>query len=47
MEMDVLPLIHNSALWGTNTSKTNRIGGGGEENKRRKGRKRGNAWEEI
>lgn len=30
MEMDVLLLIHNSALRGTNTSKTNRIGGGGE-----------------
>lgn len=30
MEMDVPPLIHNSALRGTNTSKTNRIGGGVE-----------------
>lgn len=31
MEMDVPPLIHNSALRGTNISKTNRIGGGGEK----------------
>lgn len=29
MEMDAPPLIHNSALRGTNISKTNRIGGGG------------------
>lgn len=34
MEMDVPPLIHNSALRGTNTSKTNRIGGGGGEDER-------------
>lgn len=31
MEMDAPPLIHNSALRGTNISKTNRIGGGGGE----------------
>lgn len=34
MEMDVPSLIHNSVLRGTNTGKTNRIGGGGEEDKR-------------
>lgn len=31
MEMNVAPLIHNSALWGTNAGKTSRIGRGGEE----------------
>lgn len=34
MEMDVPPLSYNLALWGTNTSKTNRIEGGDEENER-------------
>lgn len=35
--MDVLPLIHNLALWGTNTSKTNRTGGGGGKEKEEEG----------
>lgn len=39
MEMDVPPLIHNSALRGTNTSKTNRIGRGGGVDERSRGRK--------
>lgn len=46
MEMDVPPLIHNSALWGTNTSKTNRIGGG-EEDERSRVRERLDVSEDI
>lgn len=47
MEMDAPPLIHNSTLRGTNTSKTNRIGGGGEEDERSRARQRGDVSEEI
>ena len=34
MKMDVSPLILNTALWGTNTSKTKRIREVGEKDKR-------------
>lgn len=47
MEMDVPWLILNMALSGTNTSKTNRIGEVGEEDKSRRVRERGDVSEVL